>query len=57
MVHDTRDIPSRGKAQTASRGAKEFGQALKTEFPFDPEWRNLNNGTYLSVDSCTTIEI
>jgi hypothetical protein len=21
-----------------------FGHALKPEFPFDPEWRNLNQG-------------
>lgn len=25
-------------------GFKQFGQRLKEEFPFDPEWRNLNHG-------------
>lgn len=23
---------------------KEFGRDLKSEFPFDPEWNNLNHG-------------
>lgn len=45
MGFDTADLPSRGKAQTVAGGVKQLGQEIKAEFPFDPEWRNLNHGT------------
>lgn len=38
--HDSQELPLRGKPKTPSG----FGKAMKEEFPFDPEWRNLNHG-------------
>ncbi|KAF4982221.1 hypothetical protein FZEAL_2105 [Fusarium zealandicum] len=35
-------LPLRGKANEAS----VFGSAMKNEFLFDPEWRNLNHGSF-----------
>lgn len=35
----TQDLPLRGKP-----GASVLGAAMKDEFLFDPEWRNLNHG-------------
>jgi hypothetical protein len=32
----------------------QFGKALKDQFLFDPEWRNLNNGTPPFPSSHTT---
>ena len=28
----------------ATDGPKQMGGALKADFPFDPEWTNLNHG-------------
>lgn len=33
-------LPVRSKPQ----GEVQFGGALKKDFPFDPEWHNLNHG-------------
>ncbi|KFH43156.1 putative aminotransferase-like protein [Hapsidospora chrysogenum ATCC 11550] len=36
-----------GSSEGVSKGGfKQFGQRLKEEFPFDPEWRNLNHGSF-----------
>ncbi|KAM5354164.1 hypothetical protein ACJ41O_000814 [Fusarium nematophilum] len=35
----TQDLPVRGKPSV-------FGSHLKKDFPFDPEWRNLNHGSF-----------
>jgi hypothetical protein len=44
MGYEIRDVPVRGKAQ---QPVLSFGRMTKAEFPFDPEWRNLNHGTDL----------
>lgn len=51
MVMDaTKDIAVRGNATgnagTTRDGFKELGQGLKADFPFDPEWTNLNHGEH-----------
>ncbi|KAH7171310.1 pyridoxal phosphate-dependent transferase [Dactylonectria macrodidyma] len=38
----SQELPLRGKPETAA----VFGDALKKEFLFDPEWRNLNHGSF-----------
>jgi hercynylcysteine S-oxide lyase len=35
----SQQLPVRGKTNTSV-----FGSAIKKEFLFDPEWRNLNHG-------------
>jgi len=39
----------REAAAKGSDGFATFGHALKPEFPFDPEWRNLNQGSFGTV--------
>lgn len=45
MGQGMRDLPSRSKAEAIPGQFLTLGsQAVKAEFPFDPEWRNLNHG-------------
>ena len=54
MVMDAaKEISVRGStaenAGPTSDGLKELGPDLKSEFPFDPEWTNLNHGEQSSM--------
>lgn len=39
----SQELPLRGKPEASS---SVFGKAMKKEFPFNPEWRNLNHGSF-----------
>lgn len=38
-------VPTSSLSKMTLDGPRDFGKGLRDEFCFDPEWRNMNNGT------------
>ncbi|KAG7119409.1 Hercynylcysteine sulfoxide lyase like protein [Verticillium longisporum] len=42
-------VPTSSLSKMTLDGPREFGKGLRDEFCFDPEWRNMNNGSFGST--------